>query len=1150
MAYAFRTTNEEQTMAHTPRNRTIVAALATFLALSPIRAVGQDKSDTRLLSTPAIAEGKIAFVYADDLWVAGQDGSNPSRVTSHPGEEQNPYFSPDGKRIAFTAGYDGNVDVYVIPTEGGEPTRLTWHPGEDIVRGFTPEGDVLFSSQRAVFSRRHAQFFTVGVKGGVPARVPVPTADKGAISPSGKYLAYTPLGESFRQWKNYRGGTASRIWVLKLDDLSHDEIPKPEGGCNDTNPMWIGDTVYFLSDRDGEFNLYAYDRGAKSVTRCTHHDEFPIASASSGVGKVIYEQAGWIHVFDPAERQSRRLKIAVAADLVETRPRFANDPNFVRDGGISPSGKRAVLAYRGEIVTVPAKKGDPRNLTQSPGAHDRSPAWSPDGKSIAYFSDASGEYQLVVRPQDGKDAGRSYPLKGAGFYEQPAWSPDSKKIAFIDNSRTLFWIDLESGAVKKIDAEPIYGPARVSRTAYKWSPDSKWLAYSLTNRAGFQAIWIHDIAAGKSHAVTDGLAEAAEPVFDSNGKYLYFLASTDAGPVNNWFDQSNTDMLATVSVYLTTLAKATPNPLLKETDEEGADEPSKDSKSGEAKAKKPDDAKDNKSAEKKADESKEEKKPDKVKPVVVDLDGIASRVVALPIEAGHLENLAAGGDGQIVYIRRVGVRPAPGPAARGKSSLKRFDWKSREEETLAEGIDGFEVSADHKKILYNAGGPIFPGAPGAPMLGIVDLGKFNKGDGALKLDAISVKVEPRAEWAQMLDEAWRINRDFFYAPNMHGADWNAIRHKYAELLPHLASRQDLNRVIRMMLSELAVGHSGVGGGDRLYEPKPVPGGLLGADFEVADGRFRFQTIYGGAYWDPSLRAPLAAPGVDVKPGDYLLAVNGKEIKAEAEVYKAFEATAGKRVELKVGPKPDGSNARTVVVEPIPDEYALRNRAWVEGNLHKVHERTKGRVAYVYVPNTALSGYEYFKRYFYPQAGKDAIIVDERFNGGGQVADYYIQLLRRPLVSYWATRHGEPLRTPNAAFLGPKVMIIDETAGSGGDLLPWMFRKFGLGKLVGKRTWGGLVGILGFPNLMDGGGVTAPNLAIFTEDGWVVENVGVPPDVEIEQDPAAVAAGKDPQLDRAIELVLDELEKNPPPKPPTMPPFPIRVRRPEQAAAAN
>lgn len=1118
-------------------NRTLlVMALGLGIGQLPTTARAIDTADTRLLSTPAITEGKIAFVYAGDVWVADFDGANPRRVTSHPGEERSPFFSPDGKRIAFTASYDGNVDVYVIPAEGGEPVRLTWHPGDDIVCGFTPDGQVLFSSQRAVFSRRLAQFFTIGTHGGAAKVLPVPSADKGAITPDGKFLAYTPLGESWRQWKNYRGGTASRIWILKLDDLSHEEIPKPADGCNDTDPMWVGEMLYFLSDRDGEFNLYSYDRNSKKVARCTEHDAFPIASASSGAGMVIYEQAGWIHRYDPGAKKSTKLKIGVAADLAETRPRHASGGKYVRDMDISPTGKRVVLEFRGEIVTVPAKKGDPRNLSRTPSVHERSPAWSPDGKSIAYFSDASGEYALVVRPHDGKGEGRAYPLFGSGFYEQPVWSPDSQKIAFIDNSRTLYWINLATGAVKRIASEPIYGP--INTMHYSWSPDSKWLAYTLTNRAAFQAIRLFDLERGESHPLTDGLVEAAEPVFDASGKYLFFLASTDAGPVKNWFDQSNADMQETASIYLVTLAQATPNPLLKESDEEptataDASRDSGDQKKGNGK------------------DSKKESgdKDDKTKPkppVVIDIQGIGARVVALPVEPGHVENLSAGADGQIYFIRRVGISPGRRPTSRGKGTLRRFDLKSREEETLAEGVGKFKISADHKKILYRADEPrreqgLGERPSGGTVLGVVDAGKFNKGDGALKLDSITVEVEPRSEWAQILGEAWRINRDYFYAPNMHGTDWNAVRRKYEEFLPHLSSRGDLDRIIRMMLSELSVGHSFTGGGDRLYEPKEIPVGLLGADFDVADGRYRFKTIYGGAYWDPALKAPLMAPGVDIQPGEFLLAVDGREIKTDSEVYRSFEGTVGKRVDLKVGPKADGTGTRTVTVEPIADESGLRNRAWVEGNLRKVHERTGGRVAYVYVPNTAEMGHAYFKRYFFPQGDKEAIIVDERFNGGGQVADYYIEMLRKPLVSYWATRHGEPIRTPNAAILGPKVMIIDETAGSGGDLLPWMFHKFGLGKLVGKRTWGGLVGILGFPVLMDGGHVTAPDLAIFTESGWVVENVGMPPDIEVEQDPAAVAKGQDPQLDRAIEEVLAELAKSPAPKAPNRPPFPVRVR---------
>ncbi|APW61894.1 S41 family peptidase [Paludisphaera borealis] len=1140
----------------------IVGVLAVLVSSASV--VGAvDPGDARLLSSPAITAGKIAFVYADDVWTADADGSRPRRLTSHPGEESRPKFSPDGKTVAFTASYDGNLDVYSIPVDGGEPTRLTWHPGDDVVRGFTPEGDVLFTSQRSVFSRRHSQFFTVPAKGGVPKQLPIPSGDMGAISPDGAFLAYTPLGERFRQWKNYRGGTASRIWVLKLADLSHVEIPKPDGGANDTMPSWIGSTIYFLSDRDGEFNVYSYDPKTKEVARRTNHKDFPVETASTGAGKVIYDQSGYLYVYDPETGQATRLKIAAAADLAETRPRRVSDPKLVRSVDVSPTGKRAVLEYRGEVVTVPAKKGDPRNLSQTQGAHERSPVWSPDGKSIAYFSDASGEYALHVRPQDGKGEAKAFALKGAGFYEQPVWSPDSRKIAFVDNARTLSWIDLDSGAVKRVAAEPVYSPIKTMSAS--WSPDSKWLAYTVSTKVGITTVWLYSLDQDKAVPLTDGLAEAGEPVFDAGGKYLYFLASTDAGPVKNWFDQSITDMPVTSSLYLATLQKATPNPLLKESDEEGVD-PAKDkdketekdeakpdaSKEKEAvkpaevakpaeaaKAAKPEEVAKAKEPEKDKDKKDAAAAPKPVKPTVIELENIADRIIALPVESGMLSDLAAGAEGQIYYIRRPEARPARDDGGLGKPTLRRFDFKTREDQALAEGIGGYRVSADRKKILYRAD----------DVIGIVDAGKFTKGDGAIAaVGAVSIAIDPRAEWAQIFREAWRINRDYFYAPNMHGADWNAVRAKYEAFLPHLATRGDLNRVIRSMLSELSVGHSYLFGGDRLYEPKNVPVGLLGADYEVADGRFKFKTIYGGAYWDPSLRAPLNAPGVDVKVGDYLLAVDGKDVKADAEVYKHFEQTVGRRIELKVGPKPDGVGARTVVVEPIADEGPLRNRAWVEGNLRKVHERTKGRVAYIYVPNTAGQGYSYFKRYFFPQADKDAAIIDERFNGGGQVADYYIDLLRRPVVSYWATRHGEPLRTPNAAIPGPKVMIIDETAGSGGDMLPWMFRKFNLGPLVGKRTWGGLVGILGFPVLMDGGGVTAPDLAIFTEDGWIVENEGVAPDVDVEQDPAAVAAGADPQLDKAIDMALEALKKSPPPARPNRPDDPVRVRRAPAAVA--
>ena len=1083
------------------RNKQRVPA---YLSLALILAIGSNRAgaapsttDTRFLGRPAITAGRIAFAFADDIWTARPDGTDVKRLTSHPGVETNPFFSPDGKTIAFTGEYDGNIDVFVVPAEGGVPKRLTYHPAPDVTRGWTPDGSaVLFMSPRLAFSR-HTNLFTVPITGGPATRVKVPTAFKGAISADGKFLAYSPLSESFRQWKHYRGGTASRIWILDQASLAVTQVPQPDGRCNDIDPCWVGSTLYFLSDRDGEFNLYSFDTKSKAIEKLTHHNDFPIEDATAGDGKVIYEQAGYLHVFTPgaASKTSARLKIGVPADLVETRARQATGETFLRDASISPSGKRVALEFRGEIVTVPAKKGDVRNLTQTTGANERSPAWSPDGKSIAYFSDAGGEYNLHVRPQDGSGETKTFKLGGSGFYERPKWSPDSSKIAYIDNARTLYYLTLKDGAVKKIASEAIYGP--INTLSYSWSPDGKWLAYTLTNAAQFQTLKLYSLDKDQSHTLNDGLVETSEPRFDPSGKYLYFFASTDAGPVKNWFDQSNEDMRLTKAIYLAVLKADLPNPLKKLSDEEGADE-------GEKKDKDKDKAKDDKPA---------------VAETVIDLDGLSDRVLALPVPQGDLSNLAVGTEGQVYYIRSEVLPPtiAGREGAKPKTELRRFDLKTLEDEALAEGVRQFEISHDTKKVLYGTG----------EAWGIADLGKFKVGDGALSLGGISVPVDPAAEWPQIFREAWRINRDYFYAKNMHGNDWEGIRKKYEPLVCECATREDLNRVIRMMCSELAVGHSYLGGGDRLYSPKPIPVGLLGADYKVNEGRYQFAKVYGGLNWDNQLRAPLKAPGVSVKAGEYLLAVDGKELNADEDLFARFQNKAGKLVTLKVGPKPNGENARTVTVEPISEERSLRNREWIESNMKFVHEKTGGRCAYVYVPNTAGLGHEYFKRYFFPQADKQAIIVDERFNGGGSIADYYIDMLRRNYVSSWATRYGQSLRWPGAAIFGPKVMIIDETAGSGGDMLPWMFRKFQLGKLVGKRTWGGLVGILGFPVLMDGGMVTAPDIAIFNEDGYIVENEGVPPDIEVEEWPAEAEAGHDAQLEKAVEVILEELKKNPP-----------------------
>lgn len=1085
--------------------RLLHAVLTALLLLSLqicVAAQGVDINDTRLLTQPAISKTHIAFIYAGDLWVSDLDGKNLKRLTADEGLEANPAFSPDGTLIAFTAQYDGNLDVYVVPVSGGVPTRLTWHPGADVVQGFTPDGSaVLFISARAVFTGRYTQLFTVPVKGGIEQPLKLPNAFEATYSPDGSRLAYNPISPAFGQWKHYRGGLTSTIWLYNFSDHGTEKLPQPEGRANDVDPMWIGDIIYFRSDRNGEFNLFSYNLKSKAIKQLTDHKDFPVLGASAGDGKMIYEQAGYLHIFDPKSGRSTKVTVGVSADLVETRPRFVKGARYIRNASLSPTAARAALEFRGEIVTVPAEKGDTRNLTNTTAAHERSPAWSSDGKSIAYFSDESGEYELHVRSQDGKGDVRKIKLSGAGFYADPVWSPDSQKISYSDNSWSLYWLDLKTGAAKKIGSEYLYGPSRARTIYHAWSPDSKWLAYTLSTKANIQTVYAYSTEQDKSFTITDGLSEVTEPVFDESGKYLYFLGSTNAGPVKEWFAQSNADMRSTSSLYLTVLRSNLPNPLAKESDEE----------KGIQKDEKP-------------------KEPPKApEPFSIDFAGINNRILSIPLPTRNYSKLQAGTAGQFYYVESPeDANPVPGGPER--AVLHQYDLNKRKDDLFIPGVSDYIVSADKKKILYrsNAVWSIVAVTP-----------KPAPGAGRINVDDIEVRIDPRAEWTQIFNEAWRINRDYLYAPNMHGADWRAMRQKYAAFLPHLATRGDLNRVIQWMCSELSVGHHRVGGGDTLYQPKTVPGGLLGADYSVENDRYRFKKVYGGLNWNPELRSPLTEPGVDVKAGEYLIAVRGQDLRPPTNIYSLFENTAGKITEITVGPNADGSASRTVSVVPIATEGALRNRDWVEGNLRKVDEATGGRVAYVYVPNTAGAGHDYFKRYFFPQSYKDAIIIDERFNGGGSYADYYIDLLRRPLGAYWAMRYGADLKTPAASIQGPKVMVIDETAGSGGDLLPWMFRKFALGKLVGKRTWGGLVGTLGFPVLMDGGGITAPNFAIWTpEGGWVVENEGVPPDIEVEQTPADVINGRDPQLEKAIQLVLEELKKNPP-KQPQRPPYPVK-----------
>lgn len=1065
------------------KSRCVLAVLLLF-ATTTVTLFAQNTRDTRLLWQPTISKNAIAFIYAEDLWVANRDGSYPRRITVSEGSESNPVFSADGSMIAFTGQYDGNTDVFVVPAAGGVPKRLTWHPGADLVRDFSPDGKkVLFASQRNSFTNRYYQLFEVDINSGSEQQLAIPNAFWASYNSDGSSIAYTNIPDRFEQWKNYRGGTMSRIWLYDTKSHKVVEIPKPSTGSNDSKPVWKGKKVYFRSDRDGEFNLYSYDVTAKSVNALTKYSDLPVSSLEGNNDGIIYSQGGYLHVYYPLTNATSKLTISIAADLLDQRERYVKGDQYIRTGDISPTGARIVLDYRGEILTLPAQKGDLFNLTNTPGAHETDPAWSPNGRSVAYFSDASGEYELHIKNQDGTGEARAIRPGGSGFYANIHWSPDSRKIVFVDNGRNLYLTDLTSGKTTKIAQDVNYVPGAFRDLFGSWSSDANHISYTTISETNFQRAYVYSLTENKSYAVSDGYSNVTEPIFDPSGKYMYMLASTDAGPVVNWFDQSSNDMEATNAIYLITLQKSVISPFAKENEIETVTDTTTSK------------------APYKADSNKIKLR--------IDWDGIQNRIVAIPLPGGRYRSLAAVKEGELFYL-------ADGPHNAVPTTLNLFTFKKRKSETLMPA-DGYIIAAKGEKTLYYSAG----------RWGIVATGQKPTPESMINTSSIQVKINPKEEWKNIFNEAWRVNRDYFYDSNMHGVDWAAMKKKYEVMLPDVASTNDLYRVMQWMFREVSVGHHRFdASGDRRSNPEFIPGGLLGADYETNNNRYRITKIYGGLNWTPGLRSPLTEPGVNVNVGDYILKVNGADVTADKNFYSYFENTAEKIVTLTVGSSAEGANTRTVKVVPVANEGALRNRDWVEGNMRKVSEATKGQVAYVYVPNTGSGGHEYFKRYFFPQANKAGIIIDERFNGGGQLADYYIDILKRPLQSYWRYRFGQDQKAPNASIQGPKVMLIDETAGSGGDYLPYLFRKAKLGTLVGKTTWGGLVGVLGFPVLMDGAVVTAPNLAFYDEKGFGIENVGTPPDIEVEQWPEDVINGRDPQLEKAIKVVMDELKNNP------------------------
>lgn len=1066
-----------------------------------------------LLQKPAISNSQIVFEYAADLWIVGRDGGDARRLTAGVGLESYPVFSPDGKQIAFAGEYEGNLDVYVIPAAGGVPVRLTHHPDPDVPVSWTPDGkNIIFRSTRSSYAR-FIRLFKVAVTGGQPTELPLPMAEDGSLSPDGSRIAYVPFSNQpqfpgrLRPLKNYRGGSASPLWIADLADSAIVKVDRKNE--NNFNPMWIGDTIYYLSDRDGSTTLFACDVAGHQVRKLLDPQGTDVKSASACADAIVYDQMGSLHVFDLKSHQSKPISVRVTADLPSVRPKFVKVANSIQKADLSPTGARAVFESRGEILTVPVEKGDSRNLTNTVDAAERDPAWSPDGKSIAYFSDESGEYRLNIRAQNGRGKVKKLKIgEGNSFFYNPSWSPDSKKIAFSDKKGNMWIVDLASGKSTKVDTAPYGGEA--SGTA-SWSPDSEWLAFSRPLKTYLNAVFLYSLKSAKLSQITDGMSDADNPVFDKGGKYLFFTASTDIGPAVG-SGMSILNRPVTRAAYVVVLSKDDPSPLAPESDDE--------KEKAEAEKEK---AKEEKGKDKK-DAAKETPK------VKVDLNNIDQRTLALPLPSRNYIGLAAGKAGSFFLVEAPSIFSMDDGGAAGggpSATVERFDLAKRKAEKIVEHVSHFAVSHDGEKMLYRQG-------PGWFVTGTAQPAK--PGDGALKMDELEVRVDPRAEWRQIYREVHRIERDFLYDPNFHGYDLNRAWAEHRRYLDGLGSRYDLDYLLDELLGGLSLQHVYLMGGD-LPQVNGPKYGLLGADYRVENGRHRIVKIYRGENWNPSLRAPLTQPGANVKEGEYLLAVNGKDLHGDDEVYRLFEGTAGKQTLIRVGPNADGKGSREVTVVPIENERALRNLAWVDANRHAVDKLTGGRVAYIYLPDTSMQGYIRFNRYFFAQAGRDGVIVDERFNGGGLLADHVVDYLRQPIRNYATTREGADQAFPTSAIPGPKVMLINEMAGSGGDYLPYTFRQSGLGLLVGKRTWGGLVGIGGYPPLVDGGTVTAPRWGIWFPNGrWDVENRGVAPDVEVDYDPKQVRAGKDPQLDKAVEIVLGELAKHPV-KHPKHPAFP-------------
>lgn len=1072
--------------------------------------IGASAQETLMLRSPSVSNNKIAFAYGGDVWVAERDGTHPLRLTVNPGVEANPQLSPDGKWIAFTANYDGNGDVYIIPTSGGSPKRLTFHPGDDLVRGWDGNDKIIFASTRQVPLPLMMQLFEVNVNTSLEQMMPMPEASQGSVSPDGKFTAYIRSLDvnDWASFRLYRGGDMTRIWIFNNQTQDVEEIPA--ANSNSLMPVWTdNNTIYFLSDRDNHYmNVYKYSVQSKALTQVTTFRDFDVKTLFANGNDLAFEQAGKIFLLNAANGVQTHVPVNIQEDMATKRPYFADADGNIYNVNISPTGVRAVMEIRGEIFTVPVDKGDVRNITNTTASNERDPSWSPDGKWIAYFSDESGEYALKLRDQKGEKDAVTIKLDSIGFYYHPVWSPDSKKIAYTDKQRKLYVIDITDKKPVEIDKD-WYTPG-VPQINCAWSSDSKWITYNNRVDNHYGAIFLYDVVNNKKHQLTDAMSEANYPVFSKDGKYIFFTASTNFGPAEAWLDLSSNEHEVRSNIYAIVLSKKNPSILVPKSDEET--EAKEEEKPVAANA----DKKSKKDKNAKATTEDTTKKDD----LVIDLDHIQQRIEPLPVPAKNIYLLNGNVEGQLYYLA-LDYRALT-------ATLNSYDIDKRKSDVVMSGINGYTVSSDGKKILYSANGAYGIVATG---------GKPNVGDGALNTAAIKVFVDPEKEWAQMYNEAWRLERDFLYVKNANGANLEALKKKYAVFLPYLAHRSDLDYLFRNMLGELVLGHVFVGGGD-FPKTKNVSVGLLGADYEIANGYYRFKKIYSGLNWNPDLIAPLTQPGIDVKQGQYLVAVNGVPLTAVTNVYSLFQNTAGKQIKISVNDSASLKGAKDFIVVPSQSERGLRTMDWVETNRKIVDSLSGGRIAYVYLPNTTTDGYDFFNRYFFSQLNKDAVIADDRNNMGGSAADYIVDFLARKTVMYSNQRDNKPFSIPNAVINGPKIMLTNSHALSGGDLMPYMFRAKGVGKLVGTTTFGILVGNSLGHQLMDGAFISSPNIGIFgTEGKWIIEQEGVAPDVAIENYPKDLIKGRDAQLEKAIQLIMKDL---PPHKELQQPADPIRV----------